>query len=216
MQTRAELYLTPEEQKRINQCVHDAEKQTSGEIVPMIVSESHSYPLAPIIGATFITLPTSLLAARIIGSHLWIGPDNMWLFLVCFIGISVPAFHIIKRVFWLKRLFLLPKRADEEVREAALSAFYTEKLYKTKAENGILLYISVFERRVWILADAGINQKISHDRWLEIVDLVTVGIRNHRQCNAICEAITRIGAILKDVFPIEQDDVNELHNLIIR
>ena len=216
MQTRAERFLTPEEQKRINQGVHDAERQTSGEIVPMIVSESHSYPLAPIIGATFVTLPTALLAARVIGSHFWIGPDNMWLFLVCFICISIPAFHTIKRVFWLKRLFLLPKRADEEVREAALSAFYTEKLYKTKAENGILLYISVFERRVWILADAGINQRISPERWLEIVDLVTEGIKKHRQCDAICEAITRIGAILKDDFPIEQDDLNELHNLIIR
>ncbi|MBT8333761.1 MAG: hypothetical protein KJP19_04945, partial [Deltaproteobacteria bacterium] len=100
MQTRAERFLTPEEQKRINQCVHDAEKQTSGEIVPMIVSESHSYPLAPIVGATFITLPTALLAARLIGSHFWIGPDNMWLFLVCFICISIPAFYTIKRVFW--------------------------------------------------------------------------------------------------------------------
>ena len=216
MQTRAERFLTPEEQKKINQCVHDAEKQTSGEIVPMVVSESHSYPLAPIIGATFITLPTALLAARVIGSHFWIGPDNMWLFLVCFICIFIPAFHTIKRVFWLKRLFLLPKRADEEVREAALGVFFTEKLYKTKAENGILLYISVFERRVWILADAGINQRVPHEHWLEIVDLVTEGIKNHRQCDAICEAIARIGTMLKDVFPIEQDDVNELHNLIIK
>lgn len=216
MKTLAQQFLTPEEQQRITQCVHGAEKQTSGEIVPMVSSESHTYPLSPIIGGTFFALPTALLAARIVGSSLWIGPDNMWLFLACFIVIFLPAFQLLKRLPWLKKFFLLPKRADKEVRDAALTAFYTENLYKTKAENGILLYISVFERRVWILADSGINERIPHDQWLELVDLVTDGIKANRQCDAICEAITRIGEILSAAFPIEQDDTNELHNLIIR
>lgn len=216
MKTRAQQFLTSEEQKRITQCVHGAEKQTSGEIVPMVSSESHTYPLSPIIGATFFALPAALLAARIVGSSLWIGPDNMWLFLAFFTVIFIPAFQLVKRLPWLKQLFLLSKRADEEVRDAALTAFYTEKLYKTKAENGILLYISVFEKRVWILADSGINERISHEVWLELVDLVIDGIKTNRQCDAICEAITRIGKILSDAFPIEKDDTNELHNLIIR
>ena len=216
MKTLAQQFLTPEEQQRITQCVHGAEKLTSGEIVPMVSSESHTYPLSPIIGGTFFALPGALLAARIVGKSLWIGPDNMWLFLVSFIVIFIPAFQLIKRLSWLKRLFLLPKRADEEVRDAALTAFYTEKLYKTKDENGILLYISVFERRVWILADSGINEKISHDHWSELVGVVTDGIKANRQCDAICEAITRIGEILSDAFPIKQDDTDELHNLIIR
>jgi len=95
-------------------------------------------------------------------------------------------------------------------------SFFTEKLYKTKAENGILLYISVLEQRVWVLGDRGINEKIDRQRWQDIVSLVTDGVKNKQQCEAICAAITRIGEILEQQFPIEPDDKNELHNLIIR
>lgn len=182
----------------------------------MVVSESHSYPLAPVTGATFIALPTSLLATRLIGSHFWIGPDNMWLFVACFLLFFMTAHQLVKRLPRLKRLFLSPQRAEEEVCQAATTSFFTEKLYKTKAENGILIYISVFERRVWILADSGINEKIPQERWQELVDFVSDGVRNERRCEAICEAVSRIGTILAEYFPIEKDDKNELHDLIIR
>ena len=61
----------------------------------------------------------------------------------------------------------------------------------------------------------GINEKISQEQWQEIVDSVTSGIRKKRQAEAICEAVTRIGSILKECYPYEKDDRDELHNLII-
>ena len=120
-----------------------------------------------------------------------------------------------QNISWLKRRFLLPARAEKEVEAGAIQAFFTEKLYRTSAQNGILLYISVFERRVWILADSGINEKIGQEQWQEIVDAVTSGIRKKRQAAAICEAVKRIGSILKEFYPYEKDDRDELHNLII-
>ena len=89
-------------------------------------------------------------------------------------------------------------------------------MHRTRAENGIILFISVFERRVWILGDRGINEKIAPDYWQRIVDQVTRGIKGGRQCEAICSAIENIGDILAEHFPIESDDRDELHNLIIR
>ncbi len=215
MTTRAQSFLTPAEQEKITRCVQEAEKQTSGEIVPMIVSESHSYPLAVVGGATFLSLPTALLAAHLLGTTFWIGPDSMWLFLACFILLYCITYPLVQNISWLKRRFLLPSRAEEEVKAGAVRAFFNEGLYRTSAKNGILLYISVFEHRVWILADSGINEKIDEGRWQEIVDTVTSGIRNKRQGEAICEAITEIGAILKDFYPYTKEDRDELHNLII-
>ncbi len=215
MATLAQSFLTPAEQEKITRHVEQAEKLTSGEIVPMIVSQSHSYPLAAVAGATFISLPTSLLAAHLIGGYFWIGPDNMWLFLACFILLFALSYPLVQRVSWLKRRFLLPKRAAEEVQAGAVQAFFRERLYRTRAQNGILLYISVFEHRVWVLADAGINEKISHEQWQEIVNTVVNGIRNNRQGEAICEAVTRIGTLLQEFFPYTEDDKDELHNLII-
>ena len=216
MKTLAQSFLTLEEQQQITRCVQEAEKQTSGEIVPMVVSASHDYPMAAVTGATFIALPFSLLSARLIGAYLWLTPDKMWLFLGCFVLFYLLAYQLVNRVPWLKRSFLSSQSINEEVREAATIAFFTENLYRTRAENGILLFISVFERRVWVLGDRGINEKIPPERWQEIVDLVTDGVRNNRQCEAICEAVNRIAEILREFFPIEADDKNELHNLIIR
>ena len=215
MKTLAQSFLTPAEQDRINRCVQEAEKQTSGEIVPMIASASHHYLPAAIYGATFISLPVALLVTHLLGASFWIGPDNMWLFLACFILLYAISYPLVQNIGWLKRRFLLPARAEEEVKAAAIQTFFTEKLYRTRAQNGILLYISVFERRVWILADSGINEKISQEQWQEIVDSVTSGIRKKRQADAICEAVTRIGSILKEWYPYKKDDRDELHNLII-
>ncbi len=97
-----------------------------------------------------------------------------------------------------------------------MKAFFSEKLYKTKDENGILLFISVFERRACILGDAGINARISQKEWEEIITLIPLGIKEKQQCKALCQAVERVGDILKVHFPIQEDDENELHNLIIR
>ena len=216
MKSLAQSFLTPDEQQQISACVQRAEKQTSGEIVPMVVSASHDYPMAAVTGGVFIALPFSLLSAQLIGGYFWLTPDKMWLFLACFIIFFLLAHQLVERIPRLKRHFLSEKSISEEVGEAATIAFFTENLYRTRAENGILLFISVFEHRVWVLGDRGINEKIPPERWQEIVDLVTDGIKNDRQCQAICDAITRIGETLREFYPIETDDKDELHNLIIR
>lgn len=216
MQNLAQSFLSPEERDRITHCVQQAEKRTSGEIVPMVVSASHNYPMAVVTGAAFIAFPLALLAARMIGAYLWLTPDKTWLFLICFILLYLAGYRLVSRVPWLKRRFLSPRQIDEEVGEAAVTAFFTEQLYRTRGENGILLFVSILERKVWVLGDRGINAKISQEHWQEVVDLVTDGIKNGQQCEAICNAIKQIGDILETHFPIESDDKDELHNLIIR
>ena len=216
MKTLAQQFLSVEEQKRITEAVQAAEKLTTGEIVPMVVSDSHTYPVAPIVGGVFFGLPLALLSARLFGAMLWLGSDNMWLFLAFFIVYYAFGYQAVKRLPGLKRYFFSSARADLAVQEGAAAAFFKESLHDTKAANGILLYISVFEQRVWVLGDRGINEKIEQQTWQEIVDLVTRGIKEGRRCKAICEAVERIGQVLQQHFPIEEGDKDELHNLIIR
>ena len=216
MTTLAEQFLTVAERQTVTEAVQAAERKTSGEIVAMIVSESHSYPVAPIVGGVFFALPTALLSARLFGGLLWLGTDNMWLFLAFFCLYYGLGYFTVKRLPRLKRYFLSPTRADLAVQEAAAAAFFGEALHDTREANGILLYISVFEHRVWVLADRGINDQIDPRVWQEIVDLVSGGIKQGIACQAICDGVERIGEILEAHFPIRADDKNELHNLIIR
>lgn len=216
MKTLAQNFLTPDEQQRVTDAVQQAEKQTSGEIVPMIVAASHMYPMAGIIGGVFFALPMALLSARLFGAYLWLGTDNMWLFVAFFILYFTIAYQVVTRFPQFKRFFLSSERADLAVQDAAAASFFREALYKTRDANGILLYISVLEHRVWVLGDRGINEKIDQKTWQGIVDMVIRGIKDGKRCDAICDAVSQIGSILQEHFPYKKDDQDELHNLIIR
>jgi putative membrane protein len=216
METLAQRFLTEAERRRISEATRQAEALTSGEIVPMVVSASHDYPQAAIVGAAIFALPPALALTPFIAAPLWLGHQDTWIFLALFSLFALPAHALIKRTPALKRWFLSAVQVDEEVREAAVTAFFNEKLYRTRQENGILIYISVLEHRVWVLADSGINSRIKPEQWQEIVDHITTGIKEKRQGEAIGEAVARVGAILRDHFPITADDPNELHDLIIR
>lgn len=216
MENLAKKFLTKAEQEQVNAAVQEVERTTSGEIVPMIVNRSHEYPMAAMLGSLFLSIPASLILAGLIGPWIWVGRDNMWLFLaICLVSFTV-CHVLIKRSGRFTRFFLDRQEADREIKEGAIAAFYAEKLHKTSGENGILLYVSVLEQKVWILADAGINKKIDPSQWDSIVEGLTAGIKEGRRCQALCEAIHRTGQILATHFPLKQGDRNELHNLIIR
>jgi len=105
---------------------------------------------------------------------------------------------------------------DDEVSGGALASFYENGLHKTREENGVLIFISVFERKVWILADRGVNEKIDHSEWEKIIADLTSGIKKGNQCGAIVSAVGAVGAVLREKFPYREDDTNELDNLIIK
>jgi putative membrane protein len=215
MKNLAKKFLSDDERTRVETAVKEAEKLTAGEIVVMIISASYQYPLAIVIGAAAFALPLALIFTLLVGRWLWIGGQNIWLFLG-FLAVLFILFHeIIKRIPWLKRFFISRKEIDDEVQEAAITNFFNHDLYRTRDETGVLVLISVFERRVWILADRGINAKVPEGQWDDIVKMITDGIKQKRSTDAICEAVEKIGELLKTHFPIKPDDTDELKNLIV-
>lgn len=214
MKDLAARFLTQAEREEILAAVRGAEETTSGEIVPMIVSSSYEYPVADVLGGAAISLPLSLLITPLIGRWFWIGAQNMWLFLGFFIALFFLFHQVVRHTVRLKRFFVSPAEIEEEVEEAAVVSFFREGLYRTKGENGVLLFISVFEHRVWVLADRGINERVDKGKWDEIVQGIVAGIRQKRQGEAICDAVRKAGELLKTHFPRKPDDTDELKNLI--
>ena len=216
MQTLAEKFLSAAEQREVTETVRAMELATSGEIVPMIASRSHDYPQAALLCGLFLSTPLSLLCTAVVGPMIWIGGNNMWLFLAFWALFFAAFYGLAKKSDLLIRFFLNRREVENEVQKGALTAFYAEKLHRTAGENGILLYISVLEQKVWILADAGINRKIEPHTWDALVAELTRGIKAGSRCQALCAAIHRTGEILKVHFPQQKNDQDELHNLIIR
>jgi putative membrane protein len=104
---------------------------------------------------------------------------------------------------------------EEEFREAAHIQFFSKGLYRTREGTGVLIYVSVFERRVWVLGDRGINAAIPEAQWNGVVATIVQAIKEGRPAEGICRAVGEVGKILQDKFPIRPDDQNELQNLIV-
>ena len=215
MKDLAKQFLSEDERARISAAVAEAEKLTAGEIVVMIIPASYHYPMANVIGAAAFALALGLMLSPLIGGWLWIGSQNMWLFLGLFTVFFILFHEVIKHTLWLKRHFISHKEIDAEVEEAAVTHFFNHGLYSTRDKTGVLVLISVFERRVRVLADEGINAKVPEGQWDNIVKRITDGIKQKRAVDAICAAIEKIGALLASHFPVKPDDTDELENVIV-
>lgn len=205
----ASSFFSKEEQQKIEAAVKTAEATTSGEIVPMVVDASYEYPRAELYGGGF-------LAMAVAGLVSWLfGEESIWWFLPVFFGSFLVFQQLIRRTPGLKRLLISPEELSEEVREKALVSFLEQELHQTRDRTGILILISLFERRVQVLADSGINGKVPENTWDELVRLMTAGLKSGDSCAALCQAIQRCGELLATHFPIKADDSNELPNLIL-
>jgi len=203
-------FISDEDTVLIEEAVRAAEKRTAGEIVVMVVASSDNYPLANILGGLVFGFLLS------ISISLATDMQSMWNFLGFFLPSFVLCNEIIRRNPSLKRLFVTASDMGDEVEDAAFSAFYKKEVWNTRNHTGILIFISLFEHRVWVLGDKGINAKVNPSVWREITDGIVAGIRGKSQVSALCDAIDRCGAILEGHFPPGKDNPDELDNSVIR
>ena len=135
------------------------------------------------------------------------------------IPLQIIYFFISKLIFYLfpglKRFFLSENRKLHEVQERAFKAFHDHGLHKTKGETGVLFMLSLLERKVYIIADKGIYEKISQETLDVFAKNISTGIKKNEGAVALVEAINSIGEILAKYFPSKPGDTNELSDGII-
>ncbi len=206
---KAATFFTEEEQNAISASIGEVEKQTSGEVAVMVVDESDTYPESRILAGLLIG---GLIALGV--TDYWFS-GSLWTFLPLVTLLSFFFGWAVKFLPSLQRFFIPSNRLEDMVREQALQSFYSKELYKTKDATGVLFFISLFEHRVWVLADKGIYEKISPETLHEYADDIAKGIKEGTAQEALCREIKRAGEILAEHFPISDNDTNELSNKVI-
>jgi putative membrane protein len=93
--------------------------------------------------------------------------------------------------------------------------FHALGLDQTRGRTGILLFVSVAERYVEILADRGIDEKVPPGTWKEIVAAFTPQVREGKIADGFVGALTACGALLISHFPRAAEDRNELPDVLI-
>jgi len=102
----------------------------------------------------------------------------------------------------------------EDVLDRAAYIFEKLEIHKTELRNGVLFYLSISDRKFAILGDAGINAVTQDNFWEEIKETVINHFKNNEFEKGLSAGIKMAGLALKDHFPYQKDDVNELSDEI--
>lgn len=204
MKRKAEKFFSKEEKQRIKETTHEVECGTIGEVVVMVVDRSDDYLDGEVMGGV---VGGSLLSLTITALFL---NASLWFFIPLAFVFFFPFRSIFKKYYPLRTAFLGVKRREHAVLHRAIRAFHEKGLNRTKERTGVLFFISLLERKVWVLADRGIHEKIGQETLNTFAAKVSKGIAEGRACDALCEAMKEAGALLAKHFPKTKDDRDEL------
>lgn len=102
----------------------------------------------------------------------------------------------------------------EDVLDRAAFLFEKLEMHKTDLRNGVLFYLSLNDRKFAILGDAGINAVTPENFWVEIKETVISHFKKEQFAEGLSTGIKMAGEALKQHFPHQKDDVNELSDEI--
>jgi putative membrane protein len=195
----------------IRRAADSAEGRSSGEIVPYVVGRSDDYPEAAWTGASLGAIGASGLAGLVYHfGAVWGAASLVWLVLPAFAGAGL-GFLAGGRIPAVGRRLISAESIERRVRLRAEAAFLEERVFDTRDRTGILVMVSLHERRALVLADAGINAKVAQEEWQAIVDRLVAGIRQGQPAVAMAAAITECGDLLASrKVERRDDDENEL------
>src|SRR5262245_7681 len=210
---RLDVAFAAEDHAAIQAAVRDVETQSPGEIVPYAVDRSDSYREAAWITATLGALLAGLITAVAIGARVFgegLGEAIFWIAGPPTVGAAVG--YLLGAVWPALRVRLVHADVVEHrVRQRAFAAFVEQEVFSTRARSGILLFLSLLERRVVVLTDAGINARVPQDEWDAIVAGIVTGMRQGRPGPALATAIRYCGTLLAaQGFTRRSDDTDEL------
>jgi len=108
----------------------------------------------------------------------------------------------------------IDKKCPGDPLERAIQLFGELKMHETAQRNGVLIYLSFSDKKVAIVGDEGINERVPVNFWDSSRSIMTYHFKNNDFARGIILAIKEAGEQLKRYFPIQEGDKNELSNEI--
>jgi putative membrane protein len=206
---RARGVLSAEDLRSVHAELEAAEKRTVGEILPVVLERSDRHP-----GACWLAaLASALLGSALLSGYLPWG-EPAWV-LGAQLALGALGFALARLLPDFQRLFVGEARARELAEEQAVQEFHRHGLAATEARTGVLLFVSLLERRAIVLADEGIAARVEPERWTETDDAILSGIRRSSLRDGLIAGIRSAGALLAQHFPVQGGDRNEVPDRVI-
>ncbi|MDR1894140.1 MAG: TPM domain-containing protein [Spirochaetales bacterium] len=210
--------MAPRDLAPVQAAVAEAEKKTSGEIACVLVEESSDYGFYELFfSCAGALLYLALLILGHAGVEAWFDRlfwDPSPRRLELFYGLS--PFGVMFLLYWLANIpgadrLIVPRRFREKaVHRRALVSFVESGVYQTRDHSGVLLFVSLRERRAEIIADREISRRVEPQTWDRILEDLGAKLRARQLVPGLVQAVAACGETLAGAFPRRPDDENEL------
>jgi len=221
------IALGPEDDALVSAAVAKAERISDGEIVTVLARRSDAYH--------DVGLHYAVLAMLLVPAWWAVAPQSMvdW-FADLLLGwnaeptrgqVMLYMFAKLAGTFLVVRLLLAwrplrmaltPGRTkSRRVHRRAVETFRASCELKTRGRTGVLLYLSLDEKRAEIVADKAINDLVEAEVWGEAMAVLIGEVKAGRPGPGLALAIEKIGAVLAPILPPTHDNPDELPNRVI-
>lgn len=223
------MLLKPDDHDRIERAVEAAEATTRGEIVCSVTEEAATYAEVPLAWAATgaLLLPLIALAIARTAGHFdyalggWSAAHVAAMHaavLTALTGYALLQCMLFASIFVLvslapvRRALTPPSLKRTRVRERALEQFFARGLDKTREHTGVLIFVSLRDRRAEVVADSGINAKVGAAAWDKAIEDLLSGVKAGEPCRGLVAAIEHCGRLLTEHFPAGPENPDELPN----
>lgn len=220
-------HLSEAEHDAVSAAVSAAEANTSGEIVTVVTDRSDGYTdvalvWAAIVAFTAIAVLTAFpnfylgLVDQVLGKWNAEWTPRGIFGLALFVGILKFLGMWLIQLWQPLKFFLIPGPIKSHRTNArAMQIFKVGTDRRTTGRTGILIYLSMRERRAEIVADEAITSKVSPDVWGEAMAAMLAELKRGSCGAGVVAAVEQVGKVLAEHLPREVDDVNELPDRLI-
>lgn len=218
----ATTFLNSTQQADVEKVSAEAEKRTAAEIVCAVATESGRYDraesLVGLLGALVGLGIAAMLSTGAGGpSGSWSGDRGLALGWQCFAVVAgFVAGSLVASYFHpLRALFTSAHEMEQEAARAASHVFASQGLGVTRSRGGLLLYVTLYERRVVVLADKAVMDALGEGFPRELRDIAVRHLREGRRGETFLETIQTAADRLAPSLPVKADDADELSNRLV-
>lgn len=206
---RAAGVLSADDLAAVHAALAAAERRTVGEILPVVLERSDRHP-----GAAWLAALTCMLIGTV-GLAPWLAWNQPAFVLATQLALGALGYASARLLPDFLRAFVSEARAQEMVEEQAVQEFHRHQLERTEARTGVLLFVSLLERRALVLADEGIHARVAPEQWQRTNELVLAGLRRGSLREGLLAGIASAGEVLAQHFPAVDGDRNEVPDRVI-
>jgi len=220
-------HLSQDDHDLVTAAVTAAERSSDGEIVTIVAGRSDAYHDVGLHYAVLAMLlvPAGLAVVPQGWIDWWAGLILGWnaelsrpLAMLYIFAKMTAAFLIVRfaLAYMPLRMALTPGRTkSRRVHRRAIELFRTGCEMKTRGRTGVLLYLSLAERRAEIVADKAIADQVAPEVWGDAMAALVEEVKAGRPGAGMAAAVERIGAIIAPILPPTLDNPNELPDRLI-